>query len=101
MKLFYFLFAFYTLSLAFMPCGDVRDCDDVAKHDLAGQHQDQHEEETCAPFCVCACCGSITSIAKNTYFTAISLPFANPVVSFEAGQPLQVSVSIWQPPKLG
>lgn len=100
MKFLYFIFALYTLSLAFMPCGDVRDCDDVAQHDLTGQHEDEHEEETCAPFCICACCGTITSLPHPVYFTIIKAEFATPVASFISGQPLEVSSSIWQPPQL-
>jgi len=96
MKFLYFIFAFYTFYLAFVPCGDVRDCNDVAQHEDAGQHQ----EEACPPFCVCACCGTITSIPDKIYFAFVSIPVVTDGISFAEGQPLAVSFSIWQPPKI-
>ena len=105
MKLLAFIFSIYVLALPCLPCMDVDECNEPMKGSVVQAadncgHQD--EDEACAPFCNCSCCGqTVTSnfhtprittaktfVLKNlpSYYNTLSLPsdyFGN----------------IWQPPR--
>lgn len=100
-----FLFSFYILVLAVMPCGDKDDCQhqDTEQSALSDNDQTDHEGDTenCSPFCICACCGH--SITAPDYF--IPLPFLNQHPAKNSSSYAEAFVSgalvqIWQPPKI-
>jgi len=89
-----------------MPCSDKDDC----KHEgqnvsvaFATADHSEHgdDDETCPPFCVCACCG-------QTYILGIEqckMPIIAPITSKEfpvytASFLSEVYFNIWQPPKV-
>lgn len=61
MKLAWFLFSIYVVSLSLLPCNDIDDCGSFAKTELHKNHsQDKNtdsQDDLCAPFCSCTCCG--------------------------------------------
>lgn len=87
-----------------MPCGDKEDCHEKAKLELtADDHSDhEHESEQCSPFCICSCCGTYSQISSiyelevkiNNTISDRALPYVTDHIS-------EISLSIWQPPKLG
>jgi hypothetical protein len=105
-KLLRFLFAFYILLLPCLPCADTGE----GNHDSGikisglstGDKEQQHEEDTCNPFCSCACCGQ--SFTPNFQLEKIAV--IKPV-SDQKKQLVHNNISlsssfcgaIWQPPK--
>lgn len=94
----------YILSLAIMPCGDRSDCRELSAHrvQMSTTHQDHEGElEHCSPFCICACCGQLTSTPDVAEFMLATQP--GPVKLFACtgeGTPLNVACKVWQPPKI-
>jgi hypothetical protein len=100
-----YMFAFYTIALAGIPCQD--------KDVVSWQNRSQQQEvatsdasrtipvDLCTPFCVCACCASVTLSTTCSMPGKISLSFSVATVSFPYQQPFSTgnSAGIWQPPK--
>ncbi|WP_460474266.1 DUF6660 family protein [Emticicia fontis] len=109
MKILQFILSMYILTLSFLPCGDVEDCNEVGNVPVIfsqsshSEHQD--DAEFCSPFCICTCCG--TNISYNFH-----IPFlASEDQPYVFTQNLRVAYkndsslsnffgNIWQPPKL-
>ncbi|PSK89120.1 DUF6660 family protein [Taibaiella chishuiensis] len=99
-----FLLGVYLLLLSFLPCADSREC--IAPEGprisaLSGHEGHQHPQESCTPFCMCACCGTTILFQQVTLF-----PVPHTVLpqrpSF-AGETSFLSYdfrAIWQPPQL-
>ncbi|MBC7417605.1 MAG: hypothetical protein H7325_05585 [Pedobacter sp.] len=88
--------------MSFHPCADnfsVKENLHTETVDKTVNHQDQSQDE-CSPFCGCACC-SVRAIAKNSNTFAFHLQI-NSTKDTEKiiAQPIDITVSIWQPPKL-
>lgn len=108
MKLIWFLFAVYLVSLSLLPCNDVDDCTDFAKTELHKNHSHDKKSETqndqCAPFCSCACCGVHGFQFQNHIFKEEKTPcladnkMQNDCYVFTNYQ--TIHLGIWQPPKL-
>ncbi len=50
----------YILFLCSMSCTDIhKDERKQIKSELSGDCGNPHEHETCSPFCICFCCGSL------------------------------------------
>ena len=87
--------------MALVPCGDKEDCNEFKQTQTSHtDHKDDHSDEACTPFCVCACCAS-NCIVK--YFQ----PVLNQVALVNSVYPVHKEsktsaaiISIWQPPKL-
>ncbi|HAO45399.1 MAG TPA: hypothetical protein DCQ97_00630, partial [Chitinophagaceae bacterium] len=67
------------------------------------RHNHQDEEESCAPFCNCACCGHI--VTSN--FNSLKITAVKPVVSKRQAcfynsitLPSDHFGNIWQPPRV-
>ena len=59
MRFFSLFMSCYLLALSSIPCGDSKECSDVETHKLVStiDHEEHnHEQESCTPFCYCACC---------------------------------------------
>lgn len=106
MKLFGYLFSFYMLLLTCTPCADkYEEClkSNQAIISQTGNHNANKEHnETCSPFCICACCGhqapfnifSVSIKYTKAFKVEKQFPISNQrIVSCYYG-------NIWQPPKL-
>ncbi len=86
-----------------IPCTDNTDCE-RDKTEQTGDHSGhQHHEDTCTPFCVCACCG-ITAIVINFSFFKTRLvkeQISQTVIPYHSNFISSYCHSFWQPPKLG
>ncbi|GGE97649.1 DUF6660 family protein [Flavobacterium limi] len=108
MRLAWFLFSIYLVSLALLPCNDIDDCADFAKTELHKTHSQDKKSETqndqCAPFCSCACCGVhgfqfqnyFYKEEKNSHFTDNK----KQTVFYVYNNYKTIYLGIWQPPKL-
>ncbi|TPD65707.1 DUF6660 family protein [Flavobacterium microcysteis] len=93
----------YLLVLMILPCNDVHAQPQTVSHTQISQlENEQHHEDFCTPFCICACCTTPIIIHSaivfdmaphfdNSYTKTPS--FYKPVTSSFFG-------SIWQPPQL-
>ncbi|WP_352432940.1 hypothetical protein ABDD95_24070 [Mucilaginibacter sp. PAMB04274] len=92
--------------LAVLPCRDSDDFADVARsYPSIGKSHTANEkagQETCPPFCTCACCSTVRTLTPQLSKTTI---FIQPISRSYAEAPVpavrEQSISIWQPPRLG
>ena len=67
--------------------------------EISGEPCNPHEDETCSPFCICFCCGSLgVDMTALPGIRASSFKFCT-VFQPELIKIKKVSFSIWQPPK--
>ncbi|PSL27953.1 DUF6660 family protein [Dyadobacter jiangsuensis] len=103
-----YLLAFYVLALSCIPCGDeARPLHDgngtkaVATEvaSAAGAHQEAID--LCSPFCICACCASVTISATVAALPENAVSRLIPPAGFSYLQILYTGdmAGIWQPPK--
>jgi len=108
MKFIWFLFSIYLFSLSLLPCNDIDDCTDLAKTELHKNHSQNKKSETqndqCAPFCSCACCGVHGFQFQNHIFKEEKKSgFADTkkqTVFYVFNTYKTIYLGIWQPPKL-
>ena len=104
MKGMFFILSLFMLCMSCMPCGDRTDCNVKAPTTItaADDHQQHnHEEETCSPFCSCACCAA--SVYQTVFFKIPTpkISFrAEKYASYQTAFTTELSCSIWQPPQL-
>jgi hypothetical protein len=106
MKNFWLLFSILILTLSVLPCGDNVECKDGNNIEISQTNNHEthnHDNEQCAPFCSCACCG--TQIANYFQPTIIYIPILSK--SIKKQLPTYKSIlssnfygSIWQPPQI-
>ena len=108
MRLFSFIFAFYFLLLAVIPCGDAfahsekESCmEQVCDSHVEAAESDHPEADTCTPLCMCNCCGGLTLVNEQLIVNAVPLYYSILNIRYSQQIPAEVSFSIWQPPKLG
>jgi hypothetical protein len=104
MKVLSLFLCLYFMLLSVMPCSDVEECTESINTSIAAleSHGDHsHEAELCSPFCVCLCCGQFTNFPMNVPVASQIANFSTPLApTYQSGFPLEVHLSIWQPPKL-
>jgi hypothetical protein len=105
MKFFTLIFFVYILALSILPCGDQRDCNQTEQSSVttavANHEKHSHKQETCTPFCICTCCGSVFSTLH--YFANLSLfvpIFSNQLPVYQNDFAREIYFNIWQPPKI-
>ncbi|WP_416233534.1 DUF6660 family protein [Arcicella sp. LKC2W] len=108
MKFFSVIFSFYILILSLLPCNDTEDCKILnnGKENFAqiDHHNHQADTESCSPFCICACCGSIIVFSfqcpiltiKDTSFFPLNARIIIKNDSFASN----FHGNIWQPPQI-
>jgi hypothetical protein len=102
MKIFCILFSAYIFLLAGMPCGDAPGCDASQTIGMTQEHSSHdHESESCSPFCICACCGTSSQVAAAQHLELKPSVISSSPSSYLTEHISEVSISIWQPPKLG
>ena len=102
MQIVFYIMAFLTLSLSFVPCGDqVNTVEMHVKSELKNSaHQHSHSgADTCTPFCHCSCCSSLSVIQLST-ISYISVS-AEKVKSYHLPSKIfDAAIPVWQPPQL-
>lgn len=107
MKLLTLILCIYMLFLPCMPCMDSDVCIEPATIPVvqsAGQHDHGDEEEACAPFCSCACCGHIvTSNSQALKMVTVKPVAGKRLLSYynSISLPSDSFGNIWQPPRVG
>jgi hypothetical protein len=92
----------YILVLSLAPCSDSVECDEGNKTEQSHNNH-KHENESCTPFCICACCGQ-HAFSKFNYPAEQSIlkpeNLCNSKAIYTQTFISQFSASIWQPPKI-
>lgn len=102
MKIVFFIMAFLSLALSFVPCGDKAEIVEI--HTMAdlknSDHQHSHSgTDTCTPFCHCSCCSSLT-INKTTVLIYFPLAVEKIKVYYLPSEIIDAAIPVWQPPQL-
>ncbi len=104
MKIFAFILAFTILALSVMPCMDgglANNGSTKVEISKTDNHNEHNDTDDCSPFCICSCCS--TTISSHTlsfnYFDKLVF-LAKKYSAFKSSNYSNVSISIWQPPKL-
>ncbi len=106
-KFFSAIFSIYILVLAVMPCHDTEDfcLDTKLGLSLSSNNIDNNfhtvNDETCSPFCNCACCGqSVSLFFYPASIVGVFLVSSQDFPNYSAAYLSEVCYSIWQPPKM-
>jgi hypothetical protein len=95
------IFALYILSLAIMPCADGYTDAGSSTVVVATSPSGHHEQDLCAPFCICTCCASPIQL---NYLAEVrcSLYQYNPkfITLYVIDPVVDQTASIWQPPRI-
>ena len=104
MRIVAFIMAMLVLGLSFVPCRDTADplVKEVVKHKLsATMPDDDAHDDSCSPFCHCACCAGV-SLEHGIAAVQQLLP---PLVITHNARYIEsireISIPVWQPPQLG
>ncbi|MCZ2460655.1 MAG: hypothetical protein LC128_13635 [Chitinophagales bacterium] len=103
MKKLGFLFAFYLLAVACLPCNDSKACScNFVQTVSNASHETQHHNvnDICPPFCSCSCCTGFS--INQTVTTSGYTPFTRDThfLVFSSGDLIEISLPVWQPPRL-
>lgn len=98
----------YLVSLSLLPCNDIDDCTSFAKTELHKNHSKDKKQDSqndqCAPFCSCACCGIHGFQFKKLPFLELkNTPFSGDEKTenyYVFNNYKDICLGIWQPPKL-
>jgi len=104
-RIFAYILVIIVLVLNLVPCADTHDHAGapVAASLSSADHTKGHEipvQDACTPFCHCSCCASSVVLKL---IVGLNPPFSIPQTSTAAhfdGRSIDVSLSVWQPPKL-
>jgi hypothetical protein len=101
MKLFHVLLSVYILALSSFACTDVDvRAEKTTSQISARQPSNPHEDETCSPFCICSCCGSMAvHFLEKTPLKPREIIF-NTCFPSPKSNTIDISFSVWQPPKI-
>lgn len=99
-----YLLAFYVLALSCIPCQDeaVSFADGSAAASVANAGADHQEAiDLCSPFCICACCASVTISQAIAILPESTVSRLIPPAGFSYLQILYAGdmAGIWQPPQ--
>ncbi|MBL7914452.1 MAG: hypothetical protein JNL49_05345 [Bacteroidia bacterium] len=99
---FIFFFAWYMLSMVFIPCADIcaEDLHEVVSSMNSAQEHHQEHSDLCSPFCSCSCCSSQITFAHFQSLEIIKNDYVRSFVSLNQVFLPSIYFSIWQPPKL-
>jgi uncharacterized protein DUF6660 len=101
MRFLSFLCLLIVLVLNFVPCADAHEMEETQSVVTAsGQQELPSHTDDCTPFCHCSCCAS-TVVVKLTASPAVPFKISTSahIPHFE-GNSMEVSLSIFQPPKV-
>jgi len=101
-KFLWLILSVYVVFLSVRPCCQDKDC--YGKYAVEkGQQKDRDKDcQGCSPFFTCGTCsGFIVTKAVNSNVTLISEPPLKHFANYRHPFIKQISLAIWQPPKLG
>ncbi|SDG63671.1 hypothetical protein SAMN04487996_12116 [Dyadobacter soli] len=99
-----YLLAFYVLALSCIPCQDEASPPDSGiAAAVVSDSDNAHQEaiDLCSPFCICACCASVTISATVAALPENAVSQLIPPASFSYLQILYTGdkAGFWQPPQ--
>ena len=106
MRFLTFILSIYVLALSIVSCAD-----NIEKHNEGDKveisvniedHNHSNCDDFCSPFCSCACCGTVVTLASNTIITDTlisQLPKYSFHYSFDYS--FNYNIGVWRPPNLG
>lgn len=104
MKFFAFIMAFLVLALSVMPCADTSAApkDPKAKTEVTktADQPDHEEDDSCSPFCHCACCAGFSINHTLSIVTKVPKYSQSHETSFLPKEVIEIVLPIWQPPRL-
>lgn len=103
MKWVVYIFSFYILALACIPCSDraVADTQTSISSTMVASHADQeHHMDYCSPLCVCSCCSVQITPLKTTIYNFIDQRLLMTYALVAVNPPASIADNIWQPPQL-
>jgi len=105
MKFFFFILSCFMLYMSCLPCNDSKiesdEKSNVKISAIVNHPQDNHDTESCSPFCSCSCChASVFYQALPFYNIAKQLFQTKEYPLYTSSFYSKISFSIWQPPKL-
>jgi hypothetical protein len=88
--------------LSVLPCSDDANCNQDNVEQIADHSDHEHEEDTCTPFCVCTCCGSVGFTVSIPFFDIQieKYEITQSVISYDPHFISSYHYSFWQPPKI-
>lgn len=102
MKLLCLFFSLMILAQSAMPCGDdaallkpASVSYQAAYNSISSDHKDD-----CSPFCVCVCCSTPSVQQKESPISLVFFSFHPDYPSERSEKFIDVSLPVWQPPKL-
>ena len=103
MRLSAFILAILVLVLSCVPCKDTSFASkgDYAKHLTKTAPDDDAHDDSCSPFCHCSCCASVSIQHQVTALQEPLPSFAVLHTPRYVASIREVSIPVWQPPKLG
>jgi hypothetical protein len=97
------LLALLVLGLSLVPCADAQElANGVQAKETSKTHSKQAgHQESCSPFCHCACCAGFS--ITHEFAEVISQPLIHSTQYNSSYIPeiLDISLPVWQPPQLG
>lgn len=101
-----YLLALYVVLLSCIPCQDdiALSLDRAPERISLHAADDNHQEvvDLCSPFCICACCASVTIASAVSALPETSIGQLPSQVTFTYLRPVYTGdpAGIWQPPKI-
>jgi len=103
MKIFVYILSFYILVLTAIPCIDIPQDNSWQKIEQTQNTNNNHQNnrDNCSPFCPCNCC--IPPIISQIYTLQFNdFPYSQEhFAEYKSSYFSNISLAIWQPPKLG
>ncbi len=105
MKWFNYILSIYLLVISCIPCMDEEPVYSFPSLTIASSHFEAdtpiHAEDACSPLCICNCCSGVTLLPNTSeVLQTISIVFQEQFSIYKQINRLDLSYSIWQPPKL-
>jgi ABC-type nickel/cobalt efflux system permease component RcnA len=109
MRLLSLILSAYMLVLSLAPCTDgvqhehiqnACDSEIIVDNHNHSDHNHDHQD-TCPPFCVCACCGSIVVIPSQIFYKAVSIQISSSsIYDYQSNYSFEFHSGVWHPPTL-
>jgi hypothetical protein len=101
MKFFAYIFSFYLILLATVPCCAIDNCRDNKMERSSGHENDDDDCGSCSPFFNCEGCATATIAYEPVQFN-FAVTISSPVYTqYQQNSLPEADIDFWQPPKLG
>ena len=96
--------AFLVLTLSLVPCADkgMTKYEGKVKTEItkSTQQKGDPKQDDCSPFCHCTCCAGFSNSHLIANYTSLSLISPRVFSSYLPDNLIEISLPIWQPPKI-